>query len=292
MQPDLAWFGAVRDADLVFNLCEGVGGVSRLEVNVAYLMELAGIPFTGCTAWTIAACHRKPFLNAFLASRGVPVPRWHVPEGTVAVPDDFPLPAIVKPSAEDASIGIEQGSVVTSAAALRDRVALVRERHGAAIVQQYIAGREVAVGFVGDLTLPLSEIDFSDLPAGAWPIVSFAAKWHEASPEYAGTQPVCPAKVDADLTDRIVRVATTAWQAVEGRGYGRVDLRIDAEGNPWVLEVNPNPDLSTDAGLANMARAHGWTYGQLVLRILEAATHDQRRRQTAPILPRREVSLA
>lgn len=276
----------------MFNLCEGVGGISHLEVNVAYLMELAGIPFTGCSAWTIATCHGKPLLNAFLASRGVPVPRWYVPEGTVTLPDDFPLPAIVKPAAEDASIGIEQGSVVTSAAALRDRVALVRERHGAAIVQQYIAGREVAVGFVGDETLPLSEIDFTDLPAGAWPIVSFAAKWHEASPEFAGTQPVCPAVIDADVADRIVRVATSAWLAVEGRGYGRVDVRLDPEGNPWVLEVNPNPDLSSDAGLTNMARARGWRHDALVLRIVEAALHGQRRSPAVSRSARREASLA
>lgn len=293
VQPDLAWFAAVRDTDLVFNLCEGVAGVSRLEVNVASLMELAGIPFTGCSAWTMAVCHRKPLLNAFLASRGVPVPRWHVPDGAAAVPDDFPLPAIVKPAAEDASIGIEQGSVVTSVAALRDRVALVRERHGAAIVQQYIAGRELAVGFVDDATLPLSEIDFSDLPAGTWPIVSFAAKWHEASPEFAGTQPVCPADVPADLADRIVRVATAAWRTVDGRGYGRVDLRVDADGTPWVLEVNPNPDLSTDAGLANMARARGWSYDRLVLRIVEAARRGWRRDSAVPVAStRREVSLA
>jgi len=267
---DLAWFAAVRRADLVFNLCEGVGGVSRLEYPVASAIELAGIPYTGTSAWTMTVCHRKPVLNAVLQSHGLPVPRWAVPSpGEEA--DQFLLPAIVKPAAEDASIGIEQASVVATPEALAERVRQLSRRHGQLMVQEYVPGREFNVGFVGDTVLPVSEIDFSDMPRGAWPIVSFAAKWHDDSPEYAGTKPVCPAAIDRALTARLVQTATEAWQAVEGHGYGRVDLRLDADGQPWVLEVNPNPDLSLDAGLANMARAAGWSYADLVHRILEAA---------------------
>ncbi len=266
---DLAWFDAVRDVDLVFNLCEGIEGVSQLEYKVASAIELAGIPYTGCSAWTMTVCHRKPLLNAVLQAAGLPVPRWLVPRdgSKLAVA----LPAIVKPAAEDASIGIDQGSVVTTEDALRQRVGQVRELHGPVLVQQYVAGREIAVGFVGEYTLPLSEIDFSRMPEDAWPIVSFAAKWHDESPEYVGTEPVCPAALDGDLAARVIDVATHAWRAVEGRGYGRVDVRVDADGQPWVLEVNPNPDLSTDAGLARMAGAFGWSYEHLVLQVMQAA---------------------
>lgn len=267
---DLAWFAAVRRADLVFNLCEGVGGVSRLEYPVASAIELTGIPCTGTSAWTMTVCHRKPVLNAVLQSHGLPVPRWSIPalDGSG---DDFLLPAIVKPAAEDASIGIEQASVVASAQALADRVRQLHRRHGQVMVQEYVPGREFNVGFVGGNVLPVSEIDFSEMPSGAWPIVSFAAKWHDDSPEYAGTKPVCPAQIDGALAARLVRTATEAWQAVEGHGYGRVDLRLDGEGQPWVLEVNPNPDLSQDAGLANMARAAGWSYADLVTHVVDAA---------------------
>jgi len=267
---DLAWFAAVRRADVVFNLCEGVGGVSRLEYPVASAIELTGIPCTGTSAWTMTVCHRKPVLNAVLQSHGLPVPRWTIPapgdDG-----DQFLLPAIVKPAAEDASIGIEQASVVATPEALADRVRQLSRRHGQVMVQEYVPGREFNVGFVGGTVLPVSEIDFSAMPRGAWPIVSFAAKWHDDSPEYAGTKPVCPAAIDRALTARLVQTATEAWQAVEGHGYGRIDLRLDADGQPWVLEVNPNPDLSLDAGLANMARAAGWSYADLVHHIFEAA---------------------
>ena len=267
---DLGWFDVVRGCDLVFNLCEGVGGVSRLEYPVAAAIELAGVPCTGTTSWTMTICHRKPVLNALLAGYGLPVPQWTVP-GQGDDIADFLLPAIVKPAAEDASIGIEQSSVVATPEALRTRVSRMQERHGEVIVQAYVPGREFNVGFVGDDVLPLSEIDFSEMPSGAWPIVSFSAKWHEDSAEYAGTQPVCPADVPDGMAERLRAVARTAWRAVEGRGYGRVDLRLDTDGNPWILEVNPNPDLSADAGLANMARAAGWSYDDLVARIVDAA---------------------
>ena len=268
---DLAWLDAIRGTDLVFNLCEGVSGVSRLEYNVAGAIDLLGIPYTGVSCWTMMICHRKPVLNALLAASDLPVPEWLVPDWGRPVPNTFPLPAIVKPAAEDASAGVDQGSVVTTAAQLEARVQWVTEEFGSAMVQQYIPGREVAVGFVGDVTLPLSEIDFGDLPDGAWPIVTFKAKWSPGSTDDRGTQPVCPAQMESRLRSVIVDIATAAWCLVDGSGYGRVDLRLDSDGHPWILEVNPNPDSSPDAGLANMARAAGWTYDELVLRIVDAA---------------------
>jgi len=270
IHPDLAWFAKISDADLVFNLCEGIGGVSQLEYAVSSAIELTQIPYTGCSAWTAMICHRKPVLNAILQAQQFPIPRWFTPAGGV-VPPNWDLPSIVKPAAEDASIGIEQDSVVTTRAALLDRINHIEALHDRAFVQRYVEGREIAVGIVGHHTLPLSEIDFGRLPEGAWPIVSFSAKWHEGSEEYVGTEPVCPANVDADLAHRLVTLAQGAWQAVDGRGYGRVDFRVDADGQPWILEVNPNPDLSTNAGLARMARVFGWSYGELVDEIVQAA---------------------
>ncbi len=271
--PDLAWLDAIRKSDLVFNLCEGVGGASYMEYKVASAIELAGIPYTGGSAWMMTVCHRKPLLNAVLQSAGLSIPRWHLPDHA-PVPADFPLPAIVKPAEEDASVGIEQASIVSTPEELEARVAVMREGYGALMVQQYVRGREIAVAVVGEHTLPLSEIDFGQMPDGIWHIVSFDAKWTEASPEFAGTQPVCPADVEPELAQHILQTAHAAWRAVEGSGYGRVDMRVDSDGVPWVLEVNPSPDISTDAGLANMARAYGWTYDELVSRVVDVALAD------------------
>jgi D-alanine-D-alanine ligase len=148
------------------------------------------------------------------------------------------------------------------------------EQFDEVLVQQYIPGREFNVGIVGTRTLPVAEIDFSTMPQGSWPILTYAAKWQVGSPEDLGSVPVCPAPVSERLTARLVRTAEAAWRAMQGKGYGRVDLRLDGEGKPWVLEVNPNPDLTDEAGLARMGRAAGWEYPEMVRRIAEVALRE------------------
>lgn len=273
IRPDLSWLAPCRRADVVFNLCEGVGAVSRAESLVAGALQLAGVPFTGARPEVMVTCLRKPMINALLDAHGLPVPRWVVPQGN-RVPGDFPLPAIVKPAMEDASVGIDQNSVVTSRRALNERVARMSEQFDEVLVQQYVGGRELAVGFIGDQALPISEIDFSAMPDGTWPILSFEAKWSAGSPEDLGSTPVCPARVPRAFADRLVAVAREAWQTAGGSGYGRVDFRVDEKGHPWVLEVNPNPDISDEAGLSRMAEALGWPYDDLIMRIVEVALAD------------------
>ena len=269
---DMRWFQAARQADLAFNLCEGVHGRSEWEEHVVATLEFAGVPVTGASAWTLAACRRKATANAILTQAGLPIPRWTVAQGKIQ--DDFPLPAIIKPAAEDASAGLDRGSVVADRKALRARVAAMTEQFDEVLVQQYVAGRELNVGFVGDRALPIAEIDFSGMPPGSWPILTYAAKWDTGSPDDLGSVPVCPASLAQKLADRLVRIAETAWRAMQGKGYGRVDLRVDEQGRPWVLEVNPNPDLNDDAGLSRMATAAGWDYAELVRRIAEVALRE------------------
>ena len=269
---DLRWFTAARRADLVFNLCEGVHGVAVWEDHVVAMLEFAGIPFTGCGSWTVAACRRKPTANAILLQAGLPVPRWAVAHGKID--DDFPLPAIVKPAAEDASAGLDKASVVTDRKALRAQVAAMTEQFDEVLVQEYIAGREFNVGFVGNRALPVSEIDFTGMPEGSWPILTYSAKWFTGSAEDVGSVPVVPAQISQRLADRLVRTAERAWQVMQGKGYGRVDLRVDDNGRPWVLEVNPNPDLTDEAGLSRMAKAAGWDYAELVRRVAEVALRE------------------
>ncbi len=268
---DMQWLEPVKSVDAVFNLCEGINGLSHMEYKVAATIELMGLPMTGVTTWTMVLCHRKSVLNAMLSSAGIPIPDWCAAQKVSDIPSRFPLPAIVKPLGEDASVGVDQGAVVTTRKALKERVAWGIEQFENVLVQRYIAGREVAVGFVGETMLPLSEISFAAMPGDHWPIVTYQAKWDPSSLDYKGTQPVCPADIEPVTAEELVQVATKAWKAVDGSGYGRIDFRIDADGKPWLLEVNPNPDSSPDAGLANMAKAAGWDYDALVVRILDVA---------------------
>src|SRR5256714_1608138 len=219
-----------------------------------------------------ASRRAKPLDIARLARAGPRAPRWTGAEGKIE--DDFPLPAIVKPAAEDASAGLDRGSVVGDRRALRARVAAMTEQFDEVLVQEYVAGREFNVGFVGSRALPISQIDFSRMPEGAWPILTYAGKWEAGSPDDLGSVPVCPATVPQKLADRLVRVAEAAWRVMQGKGYGRVDLRLDHQGRVWVLEVNPNPDLNDDAGLSRMAKAAGWEYPELVRRIAEVGLRD------------------
>ena len=268
---DFRWLSRARRADLVFNLCEGINGHARFEDFVVGTLELTGVPFTGCRTWPTSVCHRKHVANTLLSSAGLPVPAFMVAQANKAGAE-FPLPAIVKPAAEDASVGIDNGSVCTSKRALKKRVAQMLEQFEEVLVQEYIPGREFNVGFVGKRMLPIAEIRFDTLPDGTWPIVSYAAKWIEGSPEDEGTVPICPAELDPDLASRLGQIARTAWEHLsDGEGYGRVDIRLSADGQPYVLEVNPTPDLSSNAGLARMGRAFGWGYDDLVMQIVDEA---------------------
>ena len=112
------------------------------------------------------------------------------------------------------------------------------------------------------------------MPEGTWHILTYAAKWQVGSPEDLGSRPVCPAQIPQRLADRLSRLAETAWRTVQGKSYGRIDLRVDDAGRPWILEVNPNPDLTDEAGLSRMAKAAGWDYPELIRRIAELALRE------------------
>src|SRR3989442_1446501 len=241
---DMRWFQVARRADLVFNLCEGVHGKSEWEEHVVGSLEFAGVPVTGASLWTIAACRRKAVANALLVQAGLPIPRWTVAQGKID--DDFPLPAIVKPAAEDASAGLDRGSVVTDRQTPRAPVAAMTEQFDEVLVQEYVAGREVNVGLVGTRTLPISEIDFARMPEGAWPILTYAAKWDVGSADDLGSVPVCPAAIPQKLADKLVKLREAAWGGLQGKGDGRGGPRVDEQGRPSVLDVNPNPDLNDD----------------------------------------------
>ena len=270
VNPDGRWVERMRrgNFDLAFNLCEGIEGIAAFEPLVIGVLELFGIPFSGNSSSTTALCLRKNVVNTVLDRAGLPVPRWSLARRGEKI-QSVGFPAICKPAAEDASIGIEQRSVVRSARALNERVLAMHERWDEIIIQRYIDGREVNVGIVDEEVLPIAEINFGEMPRGMWKIVSYQSKWITGSEEDLGAMPTCPADLPAALTREIRDIAVKAWRAVGGHGYGRVDLRIDRDGRPWLLEVNPNPDIAPDAGLARMARAAGMDYAALIRRVCE-----------------------
>jgi D-alanine-D-alanine ligase len=268
--PMAQWIERLRKArvDLVFNLCESIDGVAALEPPVISVLELLNLPHTGSSSWTTSLTLRKHIVNAALERAGLPVPKFAVVRRGGTIPS-VGFPAICKPAAEDASIGIEQRSVVRTTRELTERVGAMLERWDEIVVQRYVEGREVNVGVLGDLTLPIAEIDFGHMPKGMWRIVTYRSKWETGSDEDLGSAPCCPARLPAGVATQLRKVAVAAWRLVGGAGYGRVDFRIDERGRPWILEVNANPDIAPDAGLARMARVAGIEYGALVRRVCE-----------------------
>jgi D-alanine-D-alanine ligase len=177
---------------------------------------------------------------------------------------------------EDASVGITEQNMVRSVASLRTRAAeLMREYRQGVLAERFIDGREVNVTLLGNgaelRVLPLHEIDFGAMPSERPKIVSYAAKWDEAHVDFAGTKPVPLRDVPAALATAIEVTARGAWAALGLRDYGRVDLRVDAAGIPWVIDVNPNCDISPDAGVARAAAAAGSSYVELIDSIAQVA---------------------
>jgi D-alanine-D-alanine ligase len=272
--PD-AWTLKLADAgvELVFNLCEGAAGRSEHEFRVAAMVEMLGLPMTGSGSETLALGRRKDRVNAILADAGMPIPEWALVRRGAAPREWRTFPAIVKPAAEDASVGITQRSIARDARSLEHALA-ESAQHAPLLVQEFLPGHELNVGIIGNEVLPVAQIDYRSLPDGAWPLVSYRAKWETGSDEDLGTQPRCPADLPEKMLARAAELALTAWRLIEGRGYGRVDLRCDAKDNLFVLEVNPNPDLAPSAGLSRMALVHGWVYNEMIERIvLEARMH-------------------
>ncbi len=269
---DGKWIDKLRRGkyDLAFNMCEGIDGISTLEPSVISVLELFKIPFTGATSYSAAICLRKHVINGILEKAGLPIPRFaSIRRGEPLVSVGFP--AIVKPAAEDASLGVEQRSVVRTTRQLAARVEAMLEVWDEVLVQRYVDGREVNVGILGDSVLPIAEIDFGKMPAGRWRIVTYQSKWAAGTVDDVGAEPRCPARLPVKVANAVRSVALKAWKVSGGTGYGRVDMRIDANGQPWILEVNANPDIAPDAGLARMARVAGIEYPALIRSICELA---------------------
>ncbi len=261
----------------VFNLCEEINGKCELEMCIAGLLELMGIPYTGSDPFALGLALNKFHVKQILRSAGIPTARGFLryPGQKVTIPRGMRFPMIVKPSREDASLGINSHSVCHTPEELERQILYIHEVYEQeALIEEYLDGREFNVSVIGDQepeVLAIQEIDFIGLPEGEPRIVSYRAKWDEESAFYSCTVPICPAVVSKRLENRIKDIAVRSHLCVGCRDYSRVDMRTDARGNLYVLEVNPNCDISPNAGFARAARAAGYSYPEMSLKISETA---------------------
>ncbi|MCB9561350.1 MAG: hypothetical protein H6708_13160 [Kofleriaceae bacterium] len=273
--------------DAVMNLVDFYGDDPAAEAHIPALLELLGVPYTGARPAALARCQNKHRAKALFAQDGLPTSPYVVVgarPGEERMPADHDLrfPVIVKPALEDASVGIDLGAVVRDPAALDRRIAATLARHPRmpVIVEEYIDGRELHCAILGNdpgEPLPLFEMEFFDRegPDGkSLPkIITFHAKWDPTSRDFYAMDSRCPAKdVAPELVAKIQDIALRAYQVMGARDYARVDLRVDnATGQPYILEVNPNPDLGDGGAFMQCAAASGRTFASTLDEIVEMA---------------------
>jgi D-alanine-D-alanine ligase len=293
-----ALIGAIQrfDPDAIMNLVEQFLDDPAHEFHVAALYELLGVPYTGARPSSLALCQRKPRTKAVLRAAGLPTPPFFVVSGRVG--DDraphahrLRFPLMVKPALADASIGIELASVVRDQAQLEERVMSVLTEHKMpAIVEEYIDGREIHCALIGKdpEPMPLFEMVFEDrvgddgspLPK----IITYGAKWDPHSQDFYAMDAVCPAEdLSPEAIARIQDIAVRAWRAVGCRDYARIDMRVDGTtGEPFILDVNPNPDLADGGAFMQCAVASGRTFAGTLDEIVGLALDRGRARPRRP----------
>jgi D-alanine-D-alanine ligase len=269
---------------IVFNLAESFDGKSALESNVAALLNLLGLRYTGSSPAGLLMAGDKSLTKQVLGFQEIPTPQFAtVFRGALDHVGDLSFPLIVKPPQEDASLGITSKSVVRDIKELFGTMdSLQREFQSPVMVEEFIEGREYYVGVLGNVNpqaLPVIELDFSDFPADRPKVASYEAKWgeggsggaSETGAEFAGTKSIFPSDLPPELAKRIQEVAIDAFGALRLRDYGRVDLRVTPDERIYVIEVNPNCYLERGGELARAAAEAGIDHASLVARILELA---------------------
>lgn len=265
--------------DIVFNIAEGLWGESR-ESQIPSILEMFCIPYTGSGPLALAISLNKAITHQLLAINRVRSPSFQVfTKVDERLNKNLDLPLIVKPLAEGSSKGIRNNSLVLNEGDLRKRVSWIIKNYGQpAIVEEFLSGREFTVGLLGNdkpLVLPIVEILFQKLPKGASPLYSYEAKWIWDTPQKPLDLFHCPANINEKLRKEIERIAIKTFKVLGCRDLCRIDMRLDGDNIPCVLEVNPLPGLipNPDAHscLPEAARVAGYEYNQLIVTILNHA---------------------
>lgn len=261
--------------DVIFNFVESVEGIASYEYCQTGIFELLGHHYTGNIPSCLGNCLDKARTKNILRSFGLKTPDYMTvsPKAKLSK-EDFVLkfPVILKLSNEDASIGISELSVVRNFKDLKKHLNfLFRTYNQSVIIEEFIEGRELNVAVLGDRVLPISEILFDGLPKELPAIVTYEGKWIGNSVYYKHTTPKCPAKLGKTIKNRIEKIAIAAFKAMNCRDYARVDIRLSKKGIPYVIEVNPNPDITMDSGFARAALAAKINHEQLLTTIANFA---------------------
>jgi D-alanine-D-alanine ligase len=271
------------DSDIVFNLCESLAGNNQHEQNIAALLELLNVNFTGSGSIGLALTQDKELSKKLLAFHSIRYPKYSViDQGMVEWSDDLSFPVLLKPVDQDASFGIDDKAIVHNIKELMERISFIHtEFNSAALIEEYIEGREIYVGVLGNKrpeALPIIEWDFSRIPDGKPRIASTEAKWDENSEAYKDTEEVFPRDIPEPIYNEIQEAAVTAFKLLKLRDYARIDMRLkktEKEGREswdfYIIEVNGNPHLDRESELPLAAEEHGLDYVALIERIVELA---------------------
>lgn len=264
--------------DVVFNLADdGFRSDPTLEPHVAAMLDVLNVPYTGNNYFALALCQNKARAKEILTFEGILTPKFQVFNSTNRkLNPELKFPLIVKPIREDGSIGIKERSVVSSEEQLKEQVEHILTIYKQeALVEEFIDGREFNAAVIGNKrpqVLPAAEIDFTDMPKNTPKIVSYRAKWVKQSIVFKKTPVTCPAAIGEELAESIKETAKKCYKIFGCGGYARIDFRYEEKENKlYVLEVNPNPDVSEDAGIAKAATAAGLSYRDLLLKIIDYA---------------------
>jgi D-alanine-D-alanine ligase len=274
--------------NVVFTLLEQFHGEAIYDQNVVSYLELLRVPYTGCNPRGLMLARGKDLSKTLVQYHRVPVPDFVVfpMHRKVKRPARLALPLIVKSVNEDASYGISQASVVDSDDKLVERVKFIHERIGtAAIAEQYIEGREIYVGIVGNdrlLVLPVWELQFKNMPQGDWLIATEKVKHDTGYQERRGILHGPAKDLTPELAARIQSLAKRIYRTLELDGYARIDFRLAADGTPYFLEANPNPEIAENEEFATAARHVGLSYPDLLHRIVALG---MRRGTTSVVVP-------
>jgi len=273
-EPNVLWRELKkRKPAAVLNLYEGTLDDAESESYIAGLLAWSGIPFTGCPPQTLSLARAKHMTKLILKGAGVPTADFLVITAEPLPECHLRWPVIVKPATQDASVGIEHASVCQNQAELDDRVRHVLHVYGGpVVVEEFIAGREIFVAVTEVPTLhalPPAEILFPESPPGSWPILTYSAKWKPDSVDYNSTPPKYPADVDPELAAKLSELSMRAFRLLGCRDYARIDFRVNAANEPFVLEVNSNPEISDDACFGFILQSAGIEFPTFLRNLIE-----------------------
>ncbi len=264
---------------LVFNIAERLFGPNR-ESHIPTICEFLNIPYTGSDALTLGICLDKSRAKEILSYYHIPNPPFWTAESLDDLRENIPFPVIIKPLFEGSSKGIRNNSVVYSHEQFYARTAEVIQKYQQpVIIERFLQGREFTVGILGNWpnieVLPIVEIDYSSLPSGANPIYSYEAKWVWDTPEKPLEIFHCPAKISSSLENKIHKIVINACKILRIKDWCRIDIRLDENDEPNILELNPLPGIlpkpEDNSCLPKAARAAGYSYDQLIQKVVEIA---------------------